>query len=642
LDRPFDKPLLSFFKSGGGIAEKGAASAVEEIASPTTSPAPAPCSREPRPTPEPSGDVRVYSASTVLSSPEPPGQGRQEQKEREGHGEREKGHEEHARCAAASTTITTASSTSQSNKPSVRELVKRAEVVGNVFSRSVYGIDKIFITLRQGRKLPLGSYVFVLDDDCLPIVYQVASPEYYRYGYDFEKRLIAYGRTVKDDSYTYDCTGILVGKLYEDGRIEPPRYPVPPLAEVYLCTPELVKMITEPEEEPKVRIGMDPLTKEPVYIKLRPLIRQGLLISGAQGTGKTTALLTLIVRSLEAFNNLAFLILDWTGEFEALINSEYAKRFRMSAVTWDAFVTALKTEDPELLVRLVESEDPRVKGAVHEAIFSASVLCRKEGLPLTKDNLKKKLAGLPHRTDIIQIAMSVIDKSSHIPKEPPKTAWTRQRFIREVEENNVVIVDFTTTSDPQIPDDIDLKLQVATSLANTIWEEATRRKDFGCIVVSDEAHRIAPERAYGGVYAERMDPVWIRLATEGGRNGCPLWFVARRLSLVSKAVTTELQQNFICFNVEDVDRERVRQDLGETFASLLGALPPGEAIMKSAVGFKIPGQVVHVKFDLVLRPSSARYGLEERFKPRPPPSESLGSSNALAKDEVEELEAPFK
>jgi hypothetical protein len=291
----------------------------------------------------------------------------------------------------------------------------------------------------------------------------------------------------------------------------------------------------------------------------------------------------------------------------------------------------------------VESEDPRVKGAVHEAIFSASVLCRKEGLPLTKDNLKKKLAGLPHRTDIIQIAMSVIDKSSHIPKEPPKTAWTRQRFIREVEENNVVIVDFTTTSDPQVPDDIDLKLQVATSLANTIWEEATRRKDFGCIVVSDEAHRIAPERAYGGVYAERMDPVWIRLATEGGRNGCPLWFVARRLSLVSKAVTTELQQNFICFNVEDVDRERVRQDLGETFASLLGALPPGEAIMKSAVGFKIPGQVVHVKFDLVLRPSSARYGLEERFKPRPPPSaSSLGSSNALAKDEVEELQAPFR
>jgi len=512
-----------------------------------------------------------------------------------------------------------------------------------VFSRSVYGIDKIFITLRQGRKLPLGSYVFVLDDDGLPIVYQITSPEYYRYGYDFEKRLIAYGRTVKDDSYTYDCTGLLVGKLYEDGRIEPPRYPVPPLAEVYLCTPELVKMITEPEEEPKVKIGIDPLTKEPVYIKLRPLIRQGLLISGAQGTGKTTALLTLIVRSLEAFSNLAFLILDWTGEFEALINSEYAKRFRMSAVTWDAFVPGIKMEDPELLLKLIASEDPRVQGAVSDAIFSALVMCKKEGLLPTKDNLKKRvLSQTSRKPETTQTALDVIERSIHIPKEVPKNVWTRQHLIKEVEENNVIVVDFTTTSDPQVPDDIEVKLQVATFIANSIWETATRRKDFGCVIVSDEAHRIAPERAYGGVYAEKMSPVWIRLATEGGRNGCPLWFVARRLSLVSKAVTTELQQNFICFNVEDVDRERVRQDLGETFASLLGALPPGEAIMKSAVGFKIPGQVVHVKFDLVLRPSSARYGLEERFKPRPQPSASPSSPSASFKDEVEELEEPFR
>jgi len=110
--------------------------------------------------------------------------------------------------------------------------------------------------------------------------------------------------------------------------------------------------------------------------------------------------------------------------------------------------------------------------------------------------------------------------------------------------------------------------------------------------------------------------IWLRLATEGGRNGCPLWLVARRLSLVSKSVTTELQQNFFCFNVEDVDRRRVSEDLGETFASLLGSLPPGEAIVKSAAGFRVPGQVIHVCFDQVLKPSSAEYGLEERFPER--------------------------
>jgi DNA helicase HerA-like ATPase len=508
--------------------------------------------------------------------------------------------------------------------------VKRAEVVGNIFSRSTYGIDKILITLRQGRKLPLGSYVFVLDDDGLPIIYQITSPEYYRYGYDFEKRLIAYGRAVKDDSYTYDCTGILVGKLYEDGRIEPPRYPVPPLADVYLCTPELVKMITEPDEEPKVRIGINVLTKEPVYIKLRPLIRQGLLISGAQGTGKTTALLTLITRSLEAFDKLRFLILDWTGEFDALVNSEYAKRFRITSITWDEFVASSKIENLELLLKLIISEDPRVQGAVYEVISSALAMCKKEGVYPTKDNLRRRISEqLQYRKpETIQTALSVIERSTHIPRSPPKTIWTRQHFIEEIEKNNVVIIDFTKTNDPQTPDDMEVKMQVATSLANYIWEEATCRKDFGCIIVSDEAHRIAPEKAYSGIYGERekINPIWIRLATEGGRKGCPLWFAARRLSLVSKAITTELQQNFICFNVEDVDRERVKQDIGETFASLLGALSPGEAIVKSATGFKIPGQVIHVKFDLVLQPSSVKYGLEERFKPLSPTTPTLPPS----------------
>ena len=78
-------------------------------------------------------------------------------------------------------------------KIDVKEVAKSAQVVGNVFARYTYGIDRILITLRRGIKLPLGAYVHVLDEDGLPIVYQITSPEYYRCGYDFEKRLIAHG-----------------------------------------------------------------------------------------------------------------------------------------------------------------------------------------------------------------------------------------------------------------------------------------------------------------------------------------------------------------------------------------------------------------------------------------------------------------
>jgi hypothetical protein len=498
-------------------------------------------------------------------------------------------------------------------KIDVKEVLKQANQVGNVFSRYTYGINKIYITLRRDVKLPLGSYVFVLDEDGLPIVYQVASPEYYRYGYDFEKRLIAYGRASKDESHTYDCVGILVGKLYEHGKIEPPKYPVIPLSEVFSCPPKLIELVTEPNTPFKVKIGTDPLTSQPVHIDLRPLLRQGLLISGAQGTGKTTALLTLISRSLEAYKHLRFLILDWTGEFQPLCSLNDSG-FKVCSVSWDKYITGLKMDDPESTLRLIEEEDPRAKtGAPSEVLFTALVLCKKDKQYPTKQNVKKKIE---EQTEgrlkgTISTALSIADKADHIPEKEPKEIYGREGLLKEIKNNNILIIDFSRTESREVPDDFEVKKRMGTFLARCVWEEATQKKDFGCIVISDEAHRIAPEKFYGG----EMDPVWLRLATEGGRNGCPLWLVARRLSLVSKAVTTELQQNFICFNVEDVDRKRIIEDLGETFASLLGALPPGEAIVKSATGFKVPGQVTHVKFDKVLEPSSVKYGLEERFKP---------------------------
>jgi len=354
-------------------------------------------------------------------------------------------------------------------KLSVRDLVKQAEVVGNVFSRYTYGIDKIYITLRKEKKLPLGSYVFVLDEDGLPIVYQVASPEYYRFGYDFEKRLIAHGRISKDESHTYDCTGILVGKLYENGKIEPPRYPVTPLAEVYLCTPELVKMITEPDTSYKVKMGTDPLTSQSVCIDLRPLIRQGLLISGAQGTGKTTALLTLIARSLEAYKNLRFIILDWTGEFQPLSSLE-EKGVKVYSIAWDKFVTGLKKEDPELTLQLIREEDPRARPdrAPGEVILAALILCKKKNLYPTKERVKNNIGAQKgaRMPETIQIACNIIDNANCIPEQEPQTIYGKEDLLKAIRENNIVIIDFTRTEDTSVPDDIEVKKRVGAFLAS--------------------------------------------------------------------------------------------------------------------------------------------------------------------------------
>ena len=517
----------------------------------------------------------------------------------------------------------------------IKELVAKAKEegeIGQVFAWRTYGMDEIPITLREGERLPLGALVFVEDDDGYPIVYQVAAPHYYRPGFSHEKYLIGHGGLERDETETYDCVGILVG-LFKSARglPETPRYPVPPLSKVYRCPPELVEIVTRPGEKPMVKLGVEPVTGREVYIALRPLIRQGLIISGAQGTGKTTALLALICRSLEAYNKLRFLVLDWEGEFRPLEKLR-ERGFRVYVIPWDRFISGAMGEDPTIALMLMAGEDPRIRlggeePAYVQVIRAALVLCAKEEKYPTKTALKKligevtmdergRLKSMPgkaafgRKPETIQTALDIVESSSILPDEKPGDVWGKKRLVSLIESNNVVLVDFSVTERRDIPVSFELQKRVGIFLAKCVWEEATSRRDFGCIIVSDEAHRICPERGYGII-----DEIWLNLAAQGGRNGCPLWLVARRLSRVHKSVTTELQQNFFCFNVEDVDRRRVEEDMGAAFASLVGALPRGECVVKSAIGFRVPGQAVHVKFDKEFEPASAKYGLEERFGP---------------------------
>jgi len=213
------------------------------------------------------------------------------------------------------------------------------------------------------------------------------------------------------------------------------------------------------------------------------------------------------------------------------------------------------------------------------------------------------------KPETIKAAIEIIESCSSrlISAEPAEEKCIRrEEFLNLIRKYNAVIVDFSRTQEPDMPDNFEFKSAVGAYLAEAIWNEARVNERFGCIIVSDEAHRLCPE-------FESFDPIWHRLATEGGRNCCPFWLVARRLSIVSKKVTTEAQQNFICFNVEDVDRRRIEEDLGTSFAGLLGSLAAGEAMVKS-MGFRIPGQVIHVKFDKVVEPASAAHGPEDRFR----------------------------
>ncbi|HID03455.1 MAG TPA: DUF87 domain-containing protein [Desulfobacterales bacterium] len=359
----------------------------------------------------------------------------------------------------------------------------------------------------------------------------------------------------------------------------------------------------------KIKLGKNPETNLDVYISLKPLIRQSLLITGAQGTGKTTALLTIIARAATANPPIHFLILDWSGEYISLEKVEELKG-KVHVISWWKLVYGSLYEKPEVIAPLL-IEDPRVTSAVAGLIKSGLAWCTKMKLYPSKEILKMGIENSKgsRKPETVDIAIRIIDDLDLglIREEPSDDKIIRIKdFIEYINKYNVVIVDFSKTEDEHVPDYFEFKKSIAEYLAEAIWNEARLNKRFGCVIVSDEAHRLCPE-------FEPISPIWHRLATEGGRNCCPLWLVARRLSIVSKKVTTEAQQNFICFNVEDIDRRRVEEDLGTTFAGLLGSLAAGEAMVKSN-GFRIPGQVIHVKFDKIIEPASAIHGPEDRFK----------------------------
>ena len=101
------------------------------------------------------------------------------------------------------------------------------------------------------------------------------------------------------------------------------------------------------------------------------------------------------------------------------------------------------------------------------------------------------------------------------------------------------------------------------------------------------------------------------IATNGGRNGVGLWIVTQRLATVDKTVVTQCANNIICHSLEDLDRQRLAEIVGDEFSRLIGDLPQGEAIVKgTALKCRFP---IWVKVLPEVYPASATTTPMSRF-----------------------------
>jgi DNA helicase HerA-like ATPase len=101
------------------------------------------------------------------------------------------------------------------------------------------------------------------------------------------------------------------------------------------------------------------------------------------------------------------------------------------------------------------------------------------------------------------------------------------------------------------------------------------------------------------------------IATNGGRNGVGLWIVTQRLATVEKTVVTQCANNIICHSLEDLDKQRLAEIVGDEFSQLIGNLPQGEAIVKgTALRCRFP---IWVKVIPEVYPASATATPMSRF-----------------------------
>jgi DNA helicase HerA-like ATPase len=160
--------------------------------------------------------------------------------------------------------------------------------------------------------------------------------------------------------------------------------------------------------------------------------------------------------------------------------------------------------------------------------------------------------------------------------------------VELLSSRHVVIMDISKGRDTWAQ-----KHLVVAQVLRRIFGEALENRKFGCVILLEEAMYYAPQRGVFDVGDKdtrgRLLGVVKEIATNGGRNGVGLWIVTQRLATVDKTVVTQCANNIICHSLEDLDRQRLAEIVGDEFSKLIGDLPQGEAVVKgTALKFRFP------------------------------------------------------
>ena len=486
--------------------------------------------------------------------------------------------------------------------------------VGHTYSSTgEYGINEITILMLRDLELAKGNLVYIdHPKNGLPVVYQVTKVFPHKRVREYEEAMLKEGRVIMD---VEDCTLHAVayqwGWLDNGGSLRPLRYPLSPNTPVFIAERDVIKQFTKPNGEWKILLGNDPSTDLDVELGLYSLIRQSCLICGAVGTGKTTTAISMISRAANASPPVRFLIVDKDGEYNSLrehlgpektLKVPWSRFFQPGAIPWEDYLGEFGWQktwwNAKILIHALKILYAQTVPVTKHKLQSAVTWVKPEKLGFNK----KEEEFESYRQQVINSVgnSKLIPDGNSEPLDP----------VELLKDKHVVIMDLSVGKDTWTQ-----KQLVVSQVLKKIFNEALENRKFGCIIVLEEAMYYAPQRGVFEIGDKdtrgKLLNVIKEIATNGGRNGVGLWAVTQRLSTVEKTVITQCANNIVCHGLEDVDKNRVAEIMGNEFAELIGNLPPGEAIVKgTSLKCRFP---IWVKILPELYPASSSSTAMSRF-----------------------------
>lgn len=456
-------------------------------------------------------------------------------------------------------------------------------IVGFTYSETgKYCLEEIKIVLLRGIELARGDLIYVNHPKKgLPVVYQVIRVFPYKRVREYEEVLLKDGRIIMDsEDTTIHVEAYQWGWIDEDESLRPLRYPLPPNIPVYLAKRNIIAQFTKPNGDWKLFLGTDPSTDLDVELGVYHLIRQCCLICGAVGTGKTTTAVSMVARGVCLNPPVRFIIIDKDGEYTSLTSRlgqdkvlvvPWMRFFQPSSIPWEDFIGEFGWQKTWWNTKI---------------FMKALKILYSQKTPINKKNLLKvisyvnadDLGYLKKENDFENYKQQVIN-AVNSSKLIPEGYLKPLDPVDLLKEKHVVIMDLSKGKDTWAQKHI-----VVAQVIRRIFNEALENQKFGCIILLEEAMYYAPQRGVFEIGEKesrgKILSVVKEVATNGGRNGVGLWIVTQRLATVEKTVVTQCANNIICHSLEDLDRQRLAEIVGNDFAQLIGDLVQGEAIVK--------------------------------------------------------------